>query len=307
MGTGSYLPTRLITNTDLEKTLDTTHAWIVERTGICQRYLVGEGESTASMAVMAARRALEAAQLKTVDMIIVATTTPDAFFPSTACLVQAELNLLGCPAFDIAAACAGFNYALGIADQFIRTGQIKTVLVIGSETMSRVLDWQDRSTCILFGDGAGAVVLSASTTPGILGSQLHADGTHQDLLYINNFRLPDPRILKMDGAAVFRHAVNKMGDTLLTSLMQHKIHIEQLDWLIPHQANLRIIRLLAKKLKLPESRVVVTIDQQANTSSASVPLALDTAVRDGRIQPGHLLLLESFGGGFVWGSTLMRY
>lgn len=306
-GTGSYLPARILSNDDLARTLNTTDAWIIENTGIRQRHIAEEGEGAAIMATYAAQRALEAAGKTAVDLIVVATTTPDAFFPSTACFVQANLKLGNCPAFDVSAACAGFNYALSIADQFIRTGHIQSALVIGSETMSRVLDWEDRRTCVLFGDGAGAVVLTASQTPGILASRLYADGSYQDILYVNNIRSLDPGILRMEGSAVFRQAVDKMGDALTCILAQQNIPPEKLDWLIPHQANLRIIRFLAKRLRLPEERIVITIEQQANTSSASVPIALDTAIRDGRIRCGQLLLLESFGGGIAWGSALIRY
>jgi 3-oxoacyl-[acyl-carrier-protein] synthase III len=307
-GTGSYLPAHILTNADLEKRCDTTDAWIVERTGIRQRHIAqNTEENTTSMAILAAKRALEAADLKQVDMIIVATTTPTAFFPSTACSVQAALDCPNGPAFDIAAACAGFNYALATADQFIRQQTVKSALVIGSETMSRVLDWQDRSTCVLFGDGAGAVVLVANKRPGILSTHLHADGNYQNLLRIDNTSLSKPQLKMPDGPAVFRHAVSKMGDTLTHILAEQQLDVMQLDWLIPHQANIRIIYSLAKKLKLPESRIIITIDRQANTSSASIPLALDTAIQEGRIQRNQLLLLESFGSGLTWGASLIRY
>jgi 3-oxoacyl-[acyl-carrier-protein] synthase-3 len=306
-GTGSYLPKQIVTNKALEQTLDTSEAWIIERTGIHQRHIANTHETAAFMGTQAAKKALEIANIDAVDLILVATTTPDAFFPSTACLIQAALKLPHCPAFDIAAACAGFNYALSVADQFIKTGQYRTVLVIGSEVMSRLLDWQDRSTCILFGDGAGAVVLTSSEEPGIIASHLQADGQYQELLHVNNMRAPDPGLLKMEGSAVFRHAVIKMSDTVHTLLESTHTSIQDIDWLIPHQANLRIMRALTKRLHLPEEKVVSTIHQHANTSSASVPLALDTAIRDGRVQRGQLLLLESFGGGFAWGSSLIRY
>jgi len=307
IGTGSYLPTHIVKNTDLEQTLDITSDWIIKRTGICQRHIANAQETSAFMATHAAQKALKMANEVSVDMIIVATTTPDAFIPSTACIVQAALQLKACPAFDITAACAGFNYALSIAEQFIKSGTYQKILVIGSEAMSQVLNWEDRSTCVLFGDGAGAVVLGASDAPGILGTHIHAEGEHQDLIRINHLRSPDAGILTMDGPAVFKQAVTKMTKSMMAILKAHHLSIKDLDWLVPHQANLRIIRTLAKQLDLPEKQIIITIDRHANTSSASVPLALDQAIRDNRIQPGQLLLLESFGGGITWGNTLVRY
>lgn len=307
IGTGSYLPKHIVTNKDLQSTLETTDDWIIERTGIRQRHIASANETAAFMGTQAAKKALEMAKLEAVDLIVVATTTPDAFFPSTACLIQATLKLPNCPAFDVAAACAGFNYALSIAEQFIKTGQYQNILVIGSEAMSQIVDWEDRNTCILFGDGAGAVVLQASQEPGIIASHLQADGQYQDLLYVNNRRAPDPGLIKMDGPAVFRQAVTKMSETLNTLLNDAQVKIGDIDWFIPHQANLRIMHALMKQLSLPEEKVIITIDQHANTSAASIPLALDTAIRDGRVRPGQLLLLESFGGGFAWGSSLVRY
>lgn len=307
LGTGSYLPKRVVTNVELEATLNTTDTWIKERTGIEQRHVAGPQETTAFMAAQAAKQALSAAQLQQVDMILVATTTPDAFFPSTACLVQTFLGLQNCPAFDVAAACTGFNYALSIADQFIQTNKYQYILVIGSETMSRVVDWNNRNTCILFGDGAGAVLLGPSQHPGILETVLQADGRYQELLYLNNLRAPDPGVLKMEGSQVFKQAVLKMSEILLTVLEKQSTSITDFDWLIPHQANLRIMQALGKRLKLPQSKFIMTIAQHANTSAASIPLALDIAIRDQRIQPGQRLLLVSFGGGITWGATLLKY
>jgi 3-oxoacyl-[acyl-carrier-protein] synthase III len=308
-GTGAYLPERILTNADLEKMVETSDAWIVERTGIHQRHLVTSTDTTASMAAIAAQRALKAAAktAKDVELIIVATSTPDRFFPSTACLVQADLGVDGCPAFDIVAACAGFNYALSVADQFIHNGQVKTALVIGSETMSSIINWKDRTTCILFGDGAGAVVLEAADEPGIISTHWHAAGSHKDLLYLGTGLRAEKAHLVMKGHEVFKIAVNKLSSIMDETLQANKITASAIDWLIPHQANLRIIQAMAKKLNMSMDKVVITVDRHGNTSAASIPLALDTAVQDGRLQRGQLLLMESFGAGLAWGSALLRY
>lgn len=309
-GTGSYLPKKILTNAELEKKVATTNEWIVERTGIRERRIIGPDDSTASMALAAAKQALLAAELspKNIQLIIVATSTPDNFFPSTACLVQAGLGYDGCPAFDIVAACAGFNYAISVADQFIRNGTVETALVIGSESMSTIINWEDRSTCILFGDGAGAVVLQAAKKPGIISAHLHAAGSYKDLLSLaTGLKKGDTPQLKMQGSEVFKIAVNKLSSVLEETLALNKIDKKDIDWLIPHQANLRIIKAMANKLKMTLQQVVITLDQHGNTSAASIPLALDSAVRDGRIQRGQLLLMESFGAGLAWGSALVRY
>src|SRR3990167_1763002 len=302
LGTGGYLPERVLTNADLEKMVDTTDAWIVERTGIKQRHIANQDETAVSMADFAGRKALDAAGLKPsdLDMIIVASTTPHLMFPSTACLLQERFGIAGCPAFI---------YGFSIADQYIRTCTIKNALVIGSEIMSRVVDWNDRSTCILFGDGAGAVVLGASDTPGILSTHLHADGTHKDVLYlpIGNHRTPNLESVKMMGNQLFKLAVNLLGDLFDETLSKNNIQKSDIEWLIPHQANLRIIQAMAKKLDLPLERVAITLDTQGNTSSASIPLALDQIVRQGRLKRGQLMMMEGFGGGLAFGSALVRY
>src|SRR3990167_7967702 len=312
LGTGGYLPERVLTNADLEKMVDTTDAWIVERTGIKQRHIANQDETAVSMADFAGRKALDAAGLKPsdLDMIIVASTTPHLMFPSTACLLQERFGIAGCPAFDLnATACAGFIYGFSIADQYIRTGTIKNALVIGSEIMSRVVDWNDRSTCILFGDGAGAVVLGASNEPGILSTHLHADGMHKDVLYLplGTSHAPNLESIKMMGNQLFKLAVNILGDLFDETLAANHLQKADIDWLVPHQANIRIIQAMAKKLNLSLDHVAITLDTQGNTSSASIPLALDQAIRDGRIKPGHLLMMEGFGGGLAWGSALVRY
>lgn len=311
-GTGSYLPKKILTNFDIEKLVDTTNEWIVERTGIRQRHVAAENENAVTMAEQAGLQAISTAGLKPADieMIIVASTTPYMVFPSTACLLQERFGVAGCPAFDLnATACAGFIYGFGIADQYIRTGTIKNALIIGSEIMSRVIDWKDRSTCVLFGDGAGAVVLGASSTPGVLSTHLHADGTHKDVLYLplGTSKAPNLESVKMMGNQLFRLAVNILGDLFDETLAANHLQQSDIDWLVPHQANIRIIQAMAKKLNLPLERVAITLDTQGNTSSASIPLALDKAIRDGRIKPGHLLLMEGFGGGLAWGSALVRY
>ncbi|QVL51241.1 MAG: ketoacyl-ACP synthase III [Thiocapsa sp.] len=312
LGTGSHLPARTVTNADLEAIVDTTATWIFERTGIEKRHLVSEGETCCDLAEAAARRALDAAGLQPsdIDLIIVATTTPDQFFPSTACLLQQRLGVHGCPAFDLQAVCTGFVYAVGVADKFIRTGAAKRALVVGAETLSRILNWEDRGTCVLFGDGAGAVVLEAADEPGIISTHLHADGAYKDLLQVpgglGNGH-PDARFMEMKGNEVFRVAVTTLGRIVDETLEAAGLSKSDIDWLIPHQANIRIIQATARKLDLPMERVVVTVAEHGNTSAASIPLAFDQAVRDGRIQRGELLLMEAFGGGFTWGSVLVRY
>lgn len=310
-GTGSYLPSRVLTNADLEQMVDTTDAWIRERTGISKRHLVADGETTASMAEAAARRALEMAgkRPEQVDLIILATTTPDQLFPGTACLVQQRLGIQGCPAFDLQAVCTGFVYGLTVADKFIKTGAAKCALVIGAEMLSKILDWTDRATCVLFGDGAGAVVLEPSTETGILASHIHADGSYENLLRVPG-GLANPAaqaFIEMRGNEVFRVAVTTLGRIVDETLEAAGLDKADIDWLIPHQANIRIIQATAKKLRMDMSRVVVTVDQHGNTSAASVPLALDVAVRDGRVKRGETLLMEAFGGGFTWGSVLAKF
>jgi 3-oxoacyl-[acyl-carrier-protein] synthase-3 len=304
-GTGSYLPKKIVTNHDLEKTMDTSDEWIRERTGIRQRHIAADGEQSSDMGLAAARNALEMAGIAPgeVDLIIVATTTPDKKFPSNACAIQRQLEIHGCPAFDVQAVCSGFVYALDIANRMIRTNGATTALVIGCETLSRITNWNDRGTAVLFGDGAGAVVLTATDEPGILSTHIHADGEFENLLEVPQ----GTKYMVMNGNAVFRKAVSTLGSIASETLAGNGVDQHELDWLVPHQANLRIIAAAAKKLDLPMERVVVTVDQHANTSAASIPLALDIAVRDGRIQRGHLLLFEAFGGGFTWGSALVRF
>jgi len=310
-GTGSYLPERQLTNTELETKLDTTHDWIFSRTGISSRHVAAPHETTSYMAGLAAKNALEASGLDAddIDLILVATCTPEHFFPSMACHVQQALNISRpIPAFDVSAACSGFVYALDIAKQYIATAAAKHVLVVGSESMSRAIDWTDRSTCVLFGDGAGAVVLSESETPGILGSVLHSTYDKDKLLTYPNETIDEKRaLIGMKGNEVFKIAVNMMGDIVDEVLTASNLHKSDIHWLLPHQANIRIIQGIAKKLSLPMSQVIVTIEHQGNTSAASIPLALDVAVRDARIKRGELLLLESFGGGMTWGAMVVRY
>lgn len=316
-GTGSYLPEKVLTNEDLTKFVDTSDEWIAARTGIRERHVAAEGETTSDLAFHAATRALEAAGItaQEVDLIVVGTTTPDLIFPSTACLLQHRLGAAGCPAFDVNAACSGFIYALTVADKFIRSGAAKTVLVVGAETLTRMLDWSDRATCVLFGDGAGAVVLKADTETGILSTHMHADGAKKELLWnpvgVSVGFKPEEhnagvRVL-MTGNEVFKHAVKALDSVVEEALEANGLDRHEIDWLIPHQANLRIIEATAKRLDMPMDRVVVTVDRHGNTSSGSVPLALDEAVRAGKVQRGQLLLLEAFGGGFTWGSALLRY
>jgi 3-oxoacyl-[acyl-carrier-protein] synthase-3 len=313
IGTGSYLPERLLTNADLEKLIDTTDQWIVDRTGIRVRHVAAENELTSDLAVAAGRKALEAAGVvpANVDLVIVATTTPDRVFPSTACIVQAKLGIANaCPAFDVQAVCSGFIFALATANNFIKAGQARTALVIGAETLSRITDYTDRGNCILWGDGAGAVVLSASDEQGIISTHIHADGRYQELLYVDggpSMGNGAKAAMRMQGNAVFKMAVNTLDAIVDETLAANGLDKSHIDWLVPHQANIRIIQATGKKLGLPIERVVVTVDQHGNTSAASIPLALDTAVRDGRIQRGQTLLMEAFGGGFTWGSALVKY
>jgi 3-oxoacyl-[acyl-carrier-protein] synthase-3 len=314
VGTGRALPRNLVTNEELAHTLDTSDQWIVERTGIRTRYLAGPDENATTLGEEAARQALETSGWapEDLDLIIMGTTSSELMFPNSAVLLQARLGIPGVPAFSVEAVCSGFLYALSVADQFIRSGQAGRVLVVGAETFTRYVDPNDRSTCILFGDGAGAVLLEAADEPGIMVTRLHADGRFADLLYFpsgpgRNFRAMQNDYLIMQGSRVFKVAVQKLGEVLEETLRAAGVTKEQINWLVPHQANLRIIEALAQRLELPMSRVVVTVDQHANTSSASVPLALDIAIRDGRIQRGDLLMLEAFGGGFTWGAALIRY
>jgi 3-oxoacyl-[acyl-carrier-protein] synthase III len=315
-GTGSALPERVLSNFDLEKFVETSDEWIQSRTGIRQRHVAAEGETTGDLAFLAAERALAAAGVKAseLDLIVLGTTTPDLIFPSTACLVQNRLGANGCAAFDVNAACSGFVYALGVADKFIRSGQTRKALVIGAETLTRMVDWKERETCVLFGDGAGAVVLEASDEPGIYATCLHADGGHKELLWNPvgvsvGFRdEPNHGVrIKMAGREVFKVAVKTLDSLVEQTLQAAGMEASQLDWLIPHQANLRIIEATAKRLNMPMEQVIVTVDKHANTSSGSVPLALDYAVRTGKVQRGQNLLLEAFGGGFTWASALLRY
>lgn len=314
-GTGGYLPERYLTNHDLEQMVDTSDQWITERTGIKKRHIAAEGETSCDLAEQAARRALEMAGRRPaeVDLVIVATTTPDRVFPSTACLLQQRLGIHGPAAFDIQAVCTGFVYALSVADKFVRTGAARCALVVGAETLSRIIDWKDRSTCVLFGDGAGAVVLEASREPGILSTHLHADGRYENLLTVpagvssGLERLADGGYIQMKGNEVFKMAVNTLGRIVDETLEYNAMSKAQVDWLVPHQANIRIIQATARKLGMTMDRVVVTVDEHGNTSAASIPLALDTAVRDGRIQRGQTLIMEAFGGGFTWGSALLKY
>ncbi len=310
-GTGSYLPSKILTNADLESMVDTTDEWIVTRTGIRQRHIAAEGEYTSDLSVQAARRAMVAAGIEAseIDLIIIATTTPDRVFPSTACLVQDKLGISNCPAFDIQAVCSGFVYALATADNFIKSGSAKCVLVIGAETMSRITDWTDRTNCILWGDGAGAVILKASDEQGILSTHLHADGSYANLLNVPSgvSKTEGSKTVHMEGNSVFKVAVNTLDAIVDETLEANGLAKSDVDWLVPHQANIRILQSTAKKLGMSMERVVVTVDVHGNTSAASIPLALDVAVRDGRIQRGETILMEAFGGGFTWGSVLMKY
>ena len=315
-GTGSSLPERVVTNAELSRRVDTTDAWIRERTGIRRRHLVDESESTCDLAERAARNALDSAGIEAsaLDLIVVGTTTPDRIYPSTACRLQARLGAGECPAFDVQAVCTGFIYALGVAEKFFRAGSIGRALVVGADTHSRLLDWSDRRTCVLFGDGAGAVVLEASDAPGVMSTHLHADGRYEPLLYVDGGtprgagRIADGgAYTKMQGNEVFKVAVRTLRRIVDETLAANDMTKSDIDWLVPHQANIRIIEATARKLGMSMDRVIVTVEDQGNTSAASVPLALDAAVRDGRVQPGQVLLLEAFGGGFTWGSALVRY
>lgn len=312
LGTGGALPAKVLTNQELERLVDTSDRWIRDRTGIVQRHIAADDESCVDLAERAARAALDAAGVAAseLDLIVVATTTPDQTFPSSACLLQERLDSHGCPAFDVQAVCTGFVYALSIADKFIQTGSAERALVVGAETLSRILDWTDRGTCVLFGDGAGAVVIGAADEPGIISTHLHADGAYRELLQvpagIGNGGNGSPYI-QMKGNEVFRVAVTTLGAIVDDTLAANKMTRADIDWLVPHQANLRIIKATARKLDLAMEQVVVTVAEHGNTSAASIPLAFDKAVRDGRIQRGQTVLMEAFGGGFTWGSALLRY
>ncbi len=310
-GTGSYLPEKILTNADLEHMVDTTDEWIFTRTGIRERHIAAEGEFTSDLSTQAARQAIKAAgiQAQDIDLIIVATTTPDRVFPSTACLMQDKLGISGCPAFDIQAVCSGFVYAMATADSFIKSGAAKCALVVGAETMSRITDWTDRSNCILWGDGAGAVIMTASDKLGILSSHLHADGSYTNLLNVPSgvSKRDGGSTIVMEGNPVFKVAVNTLDAIVDETLAANGLQKSDIDWLVPHQANIRILQSTAKKLGMDMERVVVTVDKHGNTSAASIPLALDVAVRDGRIKRGETILMEAFGGGFTWGSVLLKY
>ena len=317
-GTGGYLPRRRVTNADLvaelaARGLESSDEWIVERTGIGARHFIGEGKSASDLAVLAAQRALESAgrTAEDVDLIIVATSTPDMVFPSTACIVQRKLGVAGCPAFDVQAVCSGFVYALTVADAMIRAGSVRCALVIGAEVFSRLLDFNDRTTCVLFGDGAGAVVLEASAEPGILATELHADGKHVDILcvpgHVSGGQVLGHPLLRMDGQAVFKLAVGVLESAARAVLAKAGRSEADLDWLVPHQANIRIMQGTARKLKLPADKLVSTVHEHGNTSAASIPLALDVAVRDGRIRRGDTVMLEGVGGGFTWGAVLLDF
>jgi 3-oxoacyl-[acyl-carrier-protein] synthase-3 len=314
IGTGKYLPERVLTNRDLEKMVDTSDEWIRSRTGISQRHIAADDEATSDLAFLASKSAIEAAGIsaESIDTIIVGTTTPDLVFPNVGCLLQERLGIAGCPAFSVETACSGFIYALTIADQFVRTGMAKRPLVVGAETMSRIIDWTDRETCVLFGDGAGAVVLDAADEPGIIYSSLGADGRYRKLLEADSGISKPPgegktTALRMKGNEVFKVAVRTLESMVDDVIAKNDLKKGEIDWFVPHQANLRIISATAKRLDIPMERVVLTVAEHGNTSAASVPMALDTAVRDGRIKRGDLLLLEAFGGGFTWGASLIRY
>ena len=311
-GTGSYLPEKILSNADLEKMIDTTDDWIFTRTGIRERHIIAENEFTSDMAVRAALKAIEVAQItpNDIDLIIIATTTPDRTFPSTACLVQEKLGITNnCPAFDIQAVCSGFVFALATADNFIKSGASKRALVIGADAMSRITDWTDRSNCILWGDGSGAVILEASEEPGIISTHLHANGSYADLLMVEKgvSNSSGLKTITMEGNAVFKVAVNTLDAIVDETLDANGMAKSDVDWLVPHQANIRILQSTAKKLGMSMDQVVVTVDKHGNTSAASIPLALDVAVKDGRIKRGETILMEAFGGGFTWGSVLMKY
>lgn len=313
VGTGSYLPEKILTNHDLERIVDTSDEWIRTRTGIVERRIAADNQMASDLALNASREAMEAAAVTAadIDLIIVATTTPDVIFPSTACILQDKLGVKDCPAFDVQAVCSGFVYALAIADMFIRAGKCRTALVVGTEVYSRILDWTDRGTCVLFGDGAGAVVLTQSDQPGILSSHLHADGSHSKILAVPGSicggKVQGKPFVMMEGNTVFKFAIKVLEEVVYEALAENNLQVSDIDWLIPHQANIRIILSTAKKLGIPMEKVVVTLDRHGNTSAASIPLALDVAVRDGRIKSGQHVLLEGVGGGFTWGSVLVRW
>lgn len=306
-GTGSYLPKKILSNADLESMVDTTDEWIFTRTGIRERHIVADDETTSDLALHAARKAIEAAGIAAtdIDLIIVATTTPDKIFPSTAVILQNKLGIAGCPAFDIQAVCSGFVYALATADNFIKSGATKCALVIGAETFSRIVDWTNRGNCILWGDGAGAVILQASAEQGVISTHLHADGSYEKMLHVPRTNGCDT--VEMEGNGVFKVAVNTLDAIVDETLTANGLQKSDVDWLVPHQANIRILQATAKKLDMSMDRVVVTVDKHGNTSAASIPLALDVAVRDGRIKRGEIILMEAFGGGFTWGSALIKY
>jgi 3-oxoacyl-[acyl-carrier-protein] synthase III len=312
IGSGSYLPRNVVTNDDLARRMDTSDEWIRTRTGIRQRHIAEAGESSSSLALEASKAAIASAGIgaQDLDLIIVATSTPDYIFPSTACLLQAKLGIKGCPAFDMQAVCSGFVFALATADLFIRSGQHRCALVVGAEVFSRILDWNERATCVLFGDGAGAVVLKADEAPGIMASALHADGSHAGILSVPGNvcggQVTGDPFLRMDGPAVFKFAVRVLDEVARETLAKCGQQLADIDWLIPHQANLRILESTAKRLHLPAEKLIVTVDVHGNTSAASVPLALDLAIRDGRIKPGHKVMLQGVGGGFTWGATLVQ-
>jgi len=315
-GTGSYLPNKILTNADLESMVETTDEWIFTRTGIRERHIVADDESTSDLATHAARNAIESAgiQATEIDLIIVATTTPDKIFPSVACIVQQKLAVSGCAAFDVQAVCSGFVYALATADSFIKAGSAKCALVIGAETFSRITDWKDRGNCILWGDGAGAVILQASDEQGIISTHLHADGSYEKMLHVPRKSESEKRVsstakdtVEMEGNTVFKMAVNTLDAIVEETLTANGLQKSDVDWLVPHQANIRIIQATAKKLEMSMDKVVVTVEKHGNTSAASIPLALDVAVRDGRIKRGDTILMEAFGGGFTWGSALIKF
>ncbi len=313
VGTGSYLPAKVLTNQDLERMVDTTDEWVFTRTGIRQRHVAADHENASDLAFAAGRKAIEAAGIRPQDigLIVVATTTPDMVFPSTACILQAKLGVKGCPAFDMQAVCSGFVYGLAAANEFLRSGQCRHALMVAAEVYSRILDWKDRSTCVLFGDGAGAVVLQQDNTPGIMSCHLHADGSYAGMLSVpgtvSGGKVSGRPLLKMDGGTVFKFAVKALEEVAEEALAANQLQPSDVDWLVPHQANIRIIQATAKKLGLSMEKVVTTVDRHANTSAASIPLALDEAVRDGRIRPGQHVLLAGVGGGFTWGSVLIRW
>ena len=313
IGTGSYLPEKILTNHDLESMVDTSDEWIRTRTGITQRHIAREDQTASDLALYASQNAMEAAGVtsKDIDLIIVATTTPDMIFPSTACILQKKLAIEDCPAFDVQAVCSGFVYALATADMFVSSGKCRNALVVGSEIYSKIIDWNDRSTCVLFGDGAGAVILSQSDQPGILSTHLHASGSYSDILSapgnISRGKIQGNPYINMEGNTVFKFAVKVLEEVVQEAISKNNLQTTDIDWLIPHQANIRIIKSTAKKLGIPMDKVVVAVDKHGNTSAASIPLALDIAVRDGRIHPGQLVLLEGVGGGFTWGAVLLRW